>query len=305
MKKLIVLGILALSAGLASLPAQDFAGLKQINGRGTYCRVIGSGEPLVIVHGGPGMAHDYLFKPFSRLAAKHRLVFYDQMGNGLSDGFRENEKAGVDGLVEELEGVRKAFGLGAIDLAGQSWGAVIAVHYAAKYPQNVKKLLLLEPAPGSSEYLPAFQKTILDRLGPEDRQQLAALSQDPSLATDPALFLKWMNLRFKAYYFDPARQDLDKLAYFDTARVRKFFASSAMFGPYLMDFDLYGMMKGIACPVLVIHGDRDPIPTASVERMVQSLPNAELRIVKDCGHFVHVEKPEEYFPVIEQFLARK
>ena len=78
-----------------------------------------------------------------------------------------------------------------------------------------------------------------------------------------------------------------------------------MLGPYLMDFDLYGMMKGIACPVLVIHGDSDPIPTASVERMAQSLPNAELRIVKDCGHFVHVEKPEEYFPVIEQFLARK
>lgn len=305
MKKLIVLGILALSAGLASLPAQDFAGLKQVNGRGTYCRVIGSGEPLVIVHGGPGMAHDYLFKPFSRLAKKHRLVFYDQMGNGLSDGFRENEKAGVDGLVEELEGVRQAFGLGAIDLAGQSWGAVIAVRYAAKYPQNVKKLLLLEPAPGSSEYLPAFQKAILDRLSPEDRQQLAALSQEPALKSDPALFLKWMNLRFKAYYFDPARQDLDKLAYFDAARVKKFFASSAMFGPYLMDFDLYGLMKGIACPVLIVHGDHDPIPTAAVERTAQSLPDAELRIVKDCGHFVHVEKPEEYFSAIEEFLARK
>ncbi len=305
MRKLVALGILVFSAGLAALPAQDFAGIKPINGRGTYCRAVGQGTPLIVVHGGPGMAHDYLFKPFSRLAAKHRLVFYDQMGNGLSDEFRENEKAGVGDLVEELEGVRKAFGLGAVDLAGQSWGAVIAVQYAAKYPQNVHKLLLLEPAPGSSEFLPAFQQAILGRLGPEDKQQLAALSQDPALKSDPALYRKWINLRFKAYYFDPGRQDLDKLAYFDSARVKKFFASSAMFGPYLTDFDLYGMMKGIACPVLIVHGDHDVIPNAAVERMAQSLANAELRIVKDSGHFVHVEKPEEYFSAIEEFLARQ
>lgn len=305
MKKLLVLGILALSARPAALPAQDFAGIKPIAGRGIYCRAIGQGDPLIVLHGGPGMAHDYLFKHFSRLAAKHRLVFYDQMGNGLSDEFRENETVGVGDLVEELEGVRKAFGLGAVDLAGQSWGAVIAVHYAAKYPQNVRKLLLLEPAPGSSEYLPAFQQAILGRLSPEDRQQLAALSRDPALKSDPVLFQKWMNLRFKAYYFDSVRQDLDKLAYFDGARVRKFFASSAMFGPYLMDFDLYGMMTGIACPVLIVHGEHDVIPTAAVERMARSFQNAELRIVSESGHFVHVERPGEYFSAIEQFLARE
>jgi proline iminopeptidase len=305
MRKLVVLGLLVLSSCLAALPAQDFAGSKQINGRGTYCRAVGRGDCLVVVHGGPGLAHDYLFKHFSRLAAKRRLVFYDQMGNGLSDPFRGDETVGVADLVEELEGVRQAFGLEAFDLAGQSWGAVIAVHYAAKYPQHVKKLLLLEPAPGSSEYLPAFQQEILGRLSPEDKQQLAALSRDPALSNDPALFQKWMNLRFKAYYFDPARQDLDKLAYFDAARVKKFFASSAMFGRYLMNFDLHGMMTGIACPVLIVHGDRDVIPGAAVERMARSLPHADLRIVRESGHFVHVEKPEEYFSAIEKFLARQ
>lgn len=305
MKKSILFGTLWLAAGLAALAAQDFAGVKRIHGRGTYCRVIGQGEPLVVVHGGPGLAHDYLFKPFSRLAGKRRLVFYDQMGNGLSDGFREGEKVGVADLVEELEGVRQAFALGAVDLAGQSWGAVIAVHYAAKYPQHVKKLLLLEPAPGSSEYLPAFQKTILERLTPEERARLAGYGKDPGLTSDPVLCQEWMNLRFKAYYFNPGKQDLEKLAYFDGPRVKKFFASSAMFGPVLMDFDLYGMMKEIACPTLILHGDHDPIPTAAVERMAQALKNAELRIVSSSGHFVHVEKPEEYFPAIERFLARK
>jgi len=305
MKRISLLGALLLAASLASLAAQDYAGVKRINGRGTYCRAVGTGEPLLIVHGGPGLAHDYLFKPFLRLASGRRLVFYDQMGSGLSDGFREGEKAGVAELVEELEGVRRAFAPGAVDLAGQSWGADIAVHYAAKYPQHVKKLLLLEPAPGSSEYLPAFQRTILERLTPEDKETLAGYGKDPALASDPLLCRKWMDLRFKAYYFDAGRQDLEKLAYFDGPRVEKFFASSAMFGPVLMDFDLYGMMKGIVCPVLIIHGAHDPIPTAAVERMAHALPNAELRIVGESGHFVHVEKPDEYFPAIERFLARK
>lgn len=305
MNKRIFLGILVLAACLAALPARDLDGVRQINGRGTYCRVIGAGDPLVVVHGGPGLAHDYLFAPFSRLAPRHRLVFYDQMGCGLSDGFRQDENVGMADLVEELEGVRKDLGLGSIDLAGQSWGALIAVNYALKYPQNVKRLLLLEPASGSSEFLPAFQKTILERLSAEERETLAAYGRDPALASDPDLFRKWMNIRLRAYYFDPARMDEDKLAYFDGSRVKKLFASSAMFGPYISDFDLYEAMKGIDCPVLIVHGDHDPVPTAAVERMARSLPNAELRIVRDCGHFVHVEKADEYFGAIEAFLGGK
>jgi|GEM_PF-6238250 len=70
MRRFIALGIWVLSAGLASLPAQEFAGVRQISGRGIYCRATGTGNPLVVVHGGPGLAHDYLFAPFSRLAKR-------------------------------------------------------------------------------------------------------------------------------------------------------------------------------------------------------------------------------------------
>ncbi len=305
MKKHLFPGAWLLAACLTFLPAQDHSGVKQVNGRGIYCRAVGQGNPLVVVHGGPGLAHDYLFEPFSRLAAQRRLLFYDQMGSGLSDEFKPGEKVGMDDLVEELEGVRRAFGLGRIDLVGQSWGALIAVNYTARYPQNVRKLLLLEPAPGSSEYLPAFKDAIMERLSPEEKKEMAGYASDPALATDPALYRKLVNLSFKTYYFDPGKQDPDRLAYFDAPRIRKWRASSAMFGPYLADFDIYEALKSISCPVLIVHGDYDPIPTAAVERMARSLKDAELKIVKECGHFVHIEKPQEYFSTIEAFLDRK
>lgn len=298
------LACVLLSAAVV-VSAQDFSGLKQVNGTGLYCRVIGRGEPLVVVHGGPGMAHDYLYKPFSQLASEYRLIFYDQRGNGLSDAFTPGATVTVDDLVEDLEALRKVFGLDRINLAGQSWGAIIAITYAARYPAQVKKLLLLEPAPGSSAALPVFARNISGRLSAQDKEALAALDTNPAMRSDPEVYKRAMNIRFKAYYYDPARQDLGKLDYMDAAHVKKWAQSSAMFGAYLSNFDLYDTMKAITGPVLIVKGADDVIPNDSIERMKVPMPQAELHLLEECGHFAHVEKPAEYFGLIRAFLARK
>ena len=284
--------------------AQDVSGIEQVNGTGIYCRRVGKGEPVVIVHGGPGMAHDYLFKPFAPLASSYQLFFYDQRGNGRSDAFKPGEKISVDDLVEDLEALRNRWGLEQFNLAGQSWGAIIAVKYTAKYPKRVKRLLLLEPAPGSSEALPEFVKRIRERLSAEDKEELVALDGNPATRSDPALYKRVANLQFKAYYFDRTKQDLDKMDYMDADHVKKWAQSSAMFNPYLASFNLYDTMKTITCPVLIIAGRHDPIPTESIERMATSMPQAQLHIIEECGHFAHIEKPAEYFGLIRRFLAQ-
>lgn len=303
MKHVLSLLLSALVLGSAAASAQDFSGIRRINDTGVYCRVIGRGEPLVVVHGGPGMGHDYLSGPFSQLADRYRLVFYDQRGNGRSDEFAPGQKVTVDDLVNDLEALRKDLGLDRINLAGQSWGAIIAIKYTASHPDRVGKLLLLEPAPGSSAALPVFVQRIRDRLSAEDREALAALDGNPASRSDPELYKRATNIRFKAYYFDPAKQDLAKMDYMDAARVRKWAQSSAMFGPYLSDFDLYDTMKAITCPVLIVKGYDDVIPNDSIERMAAVMPQARLHLLEKCGHFAHVEKPREYFGLIREFLG--
>lgn len=304
MKRIIGFGILLLILSFVLVKAQDFAGIKKINGTGIYCRVIGKGEPIIIVHGGPGMAHNYLFKPFSKLANNNKLIFFDQRGNGLSDEFKQNEKITVDNLVEDLEALRKEFGIEKLVLAGQSWGAIIAINYAAKYPQNLKKLLLLEPAMGSSDYIPEFAKTIMSRLSQSEKDEMLALIKNPSIKNDPVLYKKYDNIWFKAYYYDTKKQDPNRLDYMDSAMVKKAHASSAMFNPYIGNFNLYDKMKIITCPLLIIHGEYDPIPNESIQKMKEAVKHAELNIIKECGHFAHVEKEKEYFDLIRTFLNK-
>lgn len=268
-----------------------------------YVKTIGEGDPLIVVHGGPGLAHNYLFEPFSELSKNHKLIFYDQRGCGLSSPFKEEEKITIDTLVEDLERLRIALNLDKFILAGQSWGAVVAINYTIKFPGNVKKLLLLEPAPGSSEYLQQLQKTIMERLTPVKKERLIKLSQTPDIKTNPLLFKEFLTIRLATYFYDSTKVARLHLDYFDELHIKKFFESSAMFGPYLLNMNLYDMMKNITCQTLILHGEYDVIPNEAIERMGKSIPNAEVHIIKNCGHFIHLENPNEYFGLIKKFLS--
>lgn len=298
--------LLMLTTALITLaqPTPSFDGIKKINGTELYCKVIGSGEPILIVHGGPGLAHDYLFEPFKLLADNYKLVFNDQRGCGRSSSFTKDEKVDMETLVEDLEGIRKEFNLEKVYLAGQSWGATIALNYTLKYPQHVKKLLLLEPAPGSSEFLPEIQKTILSRLSGQEKENLTKLSQMPEVKTNPETFIQFMEIRTNPYFFDSSFAKKRDFGYFNSDRVQKFFASSAMFAPYMMNYNLYPRLKEISCPILIVHGDYDIIPTEAVEKMDKEIKDCEMNVVSDCGHFVHIEKPEIYFGLIRKFLTK-
>lgn len=298
--------ILLLITALITLAQSEpgFDGVKKINGADIYCKVIGNGDPLLVVHGGPGLAHDYLFEPFKVLANNYKLIFYDQRGCGKSCSFAKDEKVNMETLVEDLEGVRKEFNLEKVYLAGQSWGATITLNYTLKYPHHVKKLLLLEPAPGSSEFMPEIQKTILSRLSGQEKEKLAKLSQMPEVKTNPKIFKQFMEIRTNPYFFDSSYTQKRDFNYFDSERVQKFFASSAMFSSYMMNYNLYPKLKEINCPALIVHGDYDIIPTEAVERMDKEIKDCELNVVSDCGHFVHIEKPEVYFGLIRRFLNK-
>lgn len=130
--------------------------------------------PLVVLHGGPGLVHNYLV-PFSDLLvdAGIPIILYDQIGNGKSTHLRDRPPAfwTIDLFVDELLNVLKFFGIEeAYDLAGHSWGGALAAEFAVRLqPQGLKHLLLMDSLASIALWM---QSTIqLLHAFPEDVQE--------------------------------------------------------------------------------------------------------------------------------------
>ena len=88
-----------------------------------FYRLVGTGDTIIVLHGGPGFTMEYFAKDLEPLAASHTLLFYDQRGAGRST--LVSDSASLDGkrFAEDLEAVRRHFGLEQVTLLGHSWGA--------------------------------------------------------------------------------------------------------------------------------------------------------------------------------------
>ena len=106
-----------------------------------YVREVGSGRPLVVVHGGPDFNHRYLLPELDRLAECCRLVYYDQRGRGRSFVVAAAIEVTMQSEVDDLDGVRRRLGLDTVALLGHSWGALVAMEYALAFPEQVSHLM--------------------------------------------------------------------------------------------------------------------------------------------------------------------
>ena len=115
----------------------------EVEGGTVRYRVLGEGErTLVLLHGGPGAASQYL-RPLERLAGpERRVVVYDQLGCGESDRSSDTSLWRADRFVEELETLRAHLGLEGFDLYGHSWGGMLATDYALAHREHLRSLVL-------------------------------------------------------------------------------------------------------------------------------------------------------------------
>jgi proline iminopeptidase len=140
-------------------------------------------EPIVFLHGGPGMRVGPWDHPFfSPLAAYgFRVYLFDQAGSGLSDFLPKLRDYTIQRAVEDLEAVRQQIGTEKLILIGHSWGSTLAASYMAKYPDHVAKVVFYSPGPIWG-YPPETQKVDYSRTG-------GGTSRFPSLRFLAALLL--------------------------------------------------------------------------------------------------------------------
>ncbi len=282
------------------IPASDGVQLYyQVDGEG--------GDPIVVLHGGPGLSMAYLEPDLAFLAgSRRRLIFYDQRGSGRSTVTADPMLINVGRHVEDLEMVRRFFDLGRMILVGHSWGAGLAVHYAARYPEHVARLLLVSPIPPrSSPYMIEFGRNLRKWMNEELRADLDAAAAAREGAEDPlAACRAYWAIFIRGYLADPDHPPpLGGDVCGDPAEaVRNQETVLSLTMSPLGDYDWRPLARSIKARTLVIHGERDPIPMQAAVEWTVAFDRARLLAVPDSGHFPFAEQPSRFFDAADRFL---
>ncbi len=304
-----ILVCLALSTPLSFAYTEDSvpvrSGYVGIQDGWMFFTSIGTGEPLIFIHGGPGLDHTCLLPHMLELSKNHQLIFYDQRGSGKS------LNASIDPcyltpeqFIDDLDALCTALKLNQVTLVGHSWGALVALAYAAYYPSNTKAVVALNPAPATGQDQIAFSQELTKRKVNFQKELVpfADFTQFCSLTSDGVNQL--YRTLFSLYFHNP--QDVQHLNL-------TMEAASAQSGYKVMgtisqqwwgkpSTNLLPLFKSVNAPTFVIHGMSDVCPVSATRSIVQALPNAQLVCFNDCGHFSYVEKTKELFGMIQSFL---
>lgn len=279
-------------------------GVVKINGASLYYKTIGTGEPIVILHGGPGLEHTYFLPQFEQLAKHHKLIFYDQRASGKSTGVVDSTTLIAEQFVEDLEALRKALKLEKMNLLGHSWGGLLAMEYAITYPQRVKSLILANSVGVDSEWLVPYIQTRTERTTHEDSLAFARITASKEFAQkEPKAIEEFARTIFRTYFY--RRSFADSLTLTFTQQT----ASNVLdiFGIFLKQFQQYNIrpaLSSLSCPTLIISCDYDVVLPKYAEEIHRLIPRSVFVIFKNCGHFPYIEKPDEFFSTVTDFLRK-
>lgn len=253
-------------------------------------------EQLLVLHGGPGADHCYLLPQMLRLGENYDLLFYDQRGGGRS---KSDARIPVtwEAHVEDLAAVIQEFRLDPLSIVGYSWGAMLALLYAAGADTlKPARLALISPAPLTRAHRQAFEAEFARRQrGPEISRMRNELASSGLRERDPPAHRQRNFEIGVAGYFADAAAASELTPFRVVARVQQSVWES------LGEFDLISRISGLQIPASVIYGRDDPIPSASSVDAAHAL-GAELVVLDACGHVPYVEQPDRLFAALETFL---
>jgi len=276
--------------------------LRQINGIELYVKRMGSGEPIVVVHGGPMLEHGYFLPHLAPLAESFELIFYDQRLSGRSAGQVDSASVRLDTLVDDIEALRQSLQLGRVHLMGHSWGGLLAMRYAIQHPENLRSLILLNSMSASSQLWQEEEARLAQRLTVEDSIEIATIRETVAFSNgEPEAIAAILLASFKAQFADRS-----KIAGLELYVPPDYLNRSRQFGYMigdLTDFDFFEDLRTISVPTLILYGSAEPAAEISGEALHDAIPTSELVIIQNAGHFPFVEQPDAFLGAVRGFLS--
>jgi len=262
-----------------------------------------SSLPLIIIHGGPGMSHNYLY-PMTDLGDDRQVIFYDQLDAGLSDRPNNPKNWDITRFLREIDDLREALNLRKVAILGNSWGGTIAASYAAKNPAGLEKLVLSGPLINTQQWLsdnknhrqnlPPEVLSVMDRCEKEGQES----SQEYQDAVEVFYNRHFCKANPWPDYVMETMNSLNEACY------------EGMWGPneftcngLLRDYDGLAELESIQTPTLITCGEFDEAAPASCKTFAKLIPDARYAEFEDASHLTFVESREKYIETLRKFFA--
>jgi proline iminopeptidase len=286
-----------------------------LNGARHYWRVGGPMRagvpPVVFLHGGPGQgsAHfDALAGPF--MERDLRVIYFDQRGSGQSERPASNDYA-LATLVEDIEALRRALGVPKIALLGHSFGGLLALEYAAKYPGNVSHLIFV-----AGVWNFDLQCRLRGERFAELRPEVYARVRGDTIAPDGRR-RSGCDLEFRALRGAERERYQTELMFPDTGVRVRIDSVNAARGvrntgelsravlPGLRDY-VFTAHNQLTMPALVVAGRFDGAARPEGLRdLARRLPNARFVEYDRSGHFIYLDEPDRFAREVTAFILSR
>ena len=249
----------------------------------------GEGAPLFLLHGsGPGVSGwTNWSKTIGQFDDKWRVIVPDIAGFGFTE-FKEDSKYNIKLWVHHLIGIMDALGIEKASFVGNSFGGALAIGLALFDPSRVDKLILLGTPAGGFVQTPGLRGAWTYEPSVENMRSLLELfPYDKSFITD-----ELVKSRYEASAREGAQEALRKLLpkpKDDGVTIVRGFPDTSL--------------VNIQAPTLVVHGREDNVvPPECGLLLAKTIPNADLYLFGQCGHWVQTEQSEKFVSIVRQFL---
>jgi L-proline amide hydrolase len=264
--------------------------------------------PLVVVHGGPGMAHDYL-RNIEAIADEtgRTVIHYDQLGCGRSTHLptAPAEFWTPELFVDEFENLVRHLGHEKVHVLGQSWGGMLGAEIAVRHVPQVQSLAICNsPASmqlwveGAAELRSQLPLEVRDAL---DRHEADGTVTDPEYLSATEVFYARHVCRVVPTPPDladsEAQMEAEPTAYHTMNGPNEFHVIGT-----LRDWSIIDRLPGITVPTLVVAGEFDEATPATWQPFLDLIPRAVGHVFPGASHCTHLEQPEEFRAIVARFL---
>ncbi len=265
---------------------------------------------LLLLNGGPGATHEY-FECFESFlpAEGFEIIYYDQLGCGISDNPKDTALWDLPRYVEEVEQVRKALNLTKDNfyLLGHSWGGILAMEYALKYQQNLKGLVISNMMASASDYAKYANDVLAKQMDPKVLDSIRMIEAKKDFENP-----KYMELLMPHFYATHiCRLPLDTWPEPMTRSFAKMNQSLyvTMQGPSefgisgkLEKWDVKAQLKNLTVPTLVIGAKHDTMDPAHMEWISKEVKNGSYLFCSNGGHMCMYDDQDTYLAGLIKFI---